>query len=215
MQFRRDPDKPGAPQQERRLSPSQSARSRLRWLRGLIMRPVRMFWRHGTPRLVWVERRRLAPTLNPAHLHAELRTALAHQPNRASALRELVLVDEQLGQGDWAAVATLSSRALAKASMQAERLAESVPSWALEELIHRLNQLQARAAERESSADARTVPMPLESQVSTWGDPTLEVSELSEDDYAIAEQAWVDSLSDATPSEQPEEPFERQPKLKA
>jgi len=208
MQFRRD--KPDAPQQERRLSPSQSARARLRWLRSLIMRPWRMYWRRGKLRLVWVERRSQAPTRDAAHLHAELRAALAQPSHRTEALRELALVDEQLGLGDWVTVATLSSRVLAKASLQADRLAESVPSWALEELIHRLNQLQARAAERENAADARTVPMPLD-QPSTWGDSSLEVSELSEDDYARAEQIWVDSLGGETASDLPDR-FEREPK---
>lgn len=180
------------------------------------MRPLRMHWRLGKLQLVWDERRSTAPARDAAHLHAELRTALAQPSHRSTAaLRELALVDEQLGQGDWVAVATLPSRVLAKASMQADRLAESVPSWALAELVHRLSQLQARAIERESSAETRTVPMPLDCQISTWGDETLEVSELSPDDYAIAEQAWVDSLSGEAQPQPFDDSLELESKLRA
>ena len=190
---------PGAPRSgppnDRRQPPAHSARGRLRWLRGLMLRPFRLRWRGGGPRLVWVERRQAsAPEVDLARLRTDLQAELLTHENATLVLRELVQVDAALARAGWAGLAALPARVLDQAHMQADMLAESTGSVPLTRLARRLHALQMAADSREatvaSPSPARYTPRPaLPGEL----DETVEVSELGEDDYVQAEQAWASS----------------------
>lgn len=186
--------RPAAPK-DRRLHPSHpSARAKLRWLRSLMMRPFRLHWHGGAPQLAWVERRLHAPQETQlARLRAALRAAIPEHKDAALALREILLVDDQLEQLGWAGAAALPIRVIARAAVQADMLAEMMECEPLAELAERLRTLRAHIGPGVNAAGALP-PMqapPRMLKLSEPDDAWVEVSEIGEDAYAEAELVWA------------------------
>ena len=189
---RQDGQRP-APFKERRRQPEQSSNSRLRWLRSLMRRPFRLSW-EGGPHWVWVERRRPdTSALELKQLHADLRTEMLTVDDAALVLRELVQVDERLGQAGWAGLAKLPAATLLRARLQAEMLAESSGSAPLAHLAQRLRVLQASPAASGEEPSAFPPAQVVRGGAVRPDEVSIEVSELDEDDYVQAEQAWASS----------------------
>lgn len=182
---------PGGPQplpfKERRLPPGRSALARLRWLRGLVLRPFQLRWQRG-PRLVWAERRRASADAELTRLRADLHAEMLTLPDSALVLHELLHVDEVLRRAGWTGLATLPVATRLHARVQVEILAESSGSAPLAGLARRLKGLE-RVGPLE---DAATAP-PESTPVDAVPDAAPEVLELSEDAYAEAEQLWASS----------------------
>jgi len=186
----RDPQR-SKPPKDRRLPPDRSAGGPLRWLRSLISRPFRLGWRGGGLRLLWVERRHgPAPDAELVRLRLDLQAELLAHENAALLLRELMQVNDALTRAGWAGLAALPAPVISRARVQADRLAESTRSAPLAGLARRLRALQV-AAESAGSPNAKPAPGPL--QPAALPADSVEVSELGEDAYAEAEQAWVSS----------------------
>lgn len=179
------------PVKDRRLPPGHSARARLRWLRGLVLRPFRLRWQRG-PRLVWVERRSgVDPELT--RLRADLHAEMLSVEDAPRMLRELVRVDELLGEAGWAGLAGLPATTRARARLQAQMLAESSGSAPLAGLARRLQALESadlRAADATAPA-AKLIDGSREEALQQQAAP--EVSELGEEAYAQAELLWANS----------------------
>lgn len=183
--------RPAAPK-DRRLHPDHpSARAKLRWLRSLMMRPFRVHWRGGAPQLAWVERRLHTPQETQlARLRAALRTAVPAHKDAALALREILLVDDQLEQLGWAGVAALPVRVIARAAVQADMLADLMKCAPLTELAERLRTLQIHVGPSVSPVAAQR-PAPQVHKISDPADAWVEVSEIGDDAYAEAELVWA------------------------
>lgn len=180
------------PPKDRRLPPDRSTAAPLRWLRALMSRPFRLGWRSGGLRLLWVERRRgPAPDAELLRLRLDLQAELLAHDNAALLLRELMLVNDALTRAGWAGLAALPARVISRARVQADRLAESTRSAPLAGLAARLRALQA-STESGQAAAAASPPTPQPQRPALAGE-SVEVSELGEDAYAQAEQAWVSS----------------------
>lgn len=167
---------------ERRLPPDHSARARLRWLRGLVLRPFSLRWQRG-PRLVWVERRR-ADDAELTRARADLHAAMLGVDEAAQQLQELLRVDECLAEAGWRGIDDLPATTLERARLQAQLLAEECGSAALAGLAQRLQTSKPDAA---ATAPRDHAPPPGAEASS------VEVSELGEDDYAQAERVWASS----------------------
>jgi len=183
--------RPAAPK-DRRMHPDHpSATAKLRWLRGLVMRPFRVHWRGGSPHQVWVERRlHTSQETQLARLRAALRSAVPAHKDAALALREILLVDDQLEQLGWAGVATLPVRVIARAAVQADMLADLMKSPPLTELAERLRTLKIHIVPDASPAAAQR-PAPQVLKLSERDDAWVEVSEIGEDAYVEAELVWA------------------------
>lgn len=199
-----------AASKERRLHPDHpSARAKLRWLRSLMMRPFRVHWRGGAPQLAWVERRLSRPATTTtttqesqlARLRAALRAAVPAHKDAALALRELLLIDDQLEHLGWAGAAALPVRVIARAAVQADMLADLMKCELLAELAERLRTLKIHAGPGVA-AMAPQRPPPQVHKISE-GDAWVEVSEIGEDAYAEAELVWALSSQPAEIELQP------------
>jgi len=190
MQTRRD-GQVAASIKDRRLPPERSTRARLRWLRGLVLRPFQLRWQRG-PRLVWVERRSgVDPELT--RLRADLHAEMLSVEDAPQVLRELVRVDELLGEAGWVGLASLPATTRARARLQAEMLAEGSGSAPLAGLVRRLQAVET-AALLAADATAPAAKLMAVSHEDELAQPTApEVSELGEEAYAQAEQLWASS----------------------
>ena len=182
------------PPKDRRRPPDRATGGPLRWLGGL-MRPFRLGWRGGGLRLLWVERRQgPAPDAELVRLRLDLQAELLAHENAALLLRELMLVNDALARTGWAGLTALPARVISRARVQADRLAESTRSAPLAGLAGRLRALQVAQAAAESGGSAAASSQPTSQPLRpALPGELVEVSELGEDAYVQAEQAWVSS----------------------
>lgn len=191
----------------RRSKPSKERRAprgtpgSVRWLGGLLGRPVGFQRRNGQLHVALIERRRSPETIEAdevAALSAELRTRLlAHDHEQAAAvMRHLVLVHDVLSHRGWAGVASMASGLLRKAVMQAQLLAQSLASQEssapLVELIDRLRLLQVAAGLREERQAKPGVPAQTNAP-----DSEVEISETTPEEFEAMQRSWVDTVSPA------------------
>lgn len=187
----------------RRTKPSQERRAlrgtpgSVRWLQGLLGRPVGFQRRNGQLHVALIERRRSPETIEAdevAALSAELRTRLlAHDHEQAAAvMRHLVLVHDVLSHRGWTGVASMGSGLLRKAVMQAQLLASQESSAQLVELIDRLRLLQVAAGLREERQAKPGVPAQTNAP-----DSEVEISETTPEDFEAMQRSWVDTVSPA------------------
>ncbi len=167
----------------------------LRWLRGLLGRPVALEQRDGKLHLTLVERRR-----PPAQIAAEARAALCeelrlrlaeHGERHVAVLRPLVAVHDALAGEGWGRVGRLPQALLAKAHMQLLMLLGREPSDALAAMAERLRLVQAAAVAREDR----------ERRDGVRDDDWLVVVEDAEPtEYDELERAWVVTESPPDPA---------------
>jgi len=142
----------GKPRVERRTP--RGAPGSVRWLKGLLGRPVALERRGGKLHLTLVERRRPPEVIRAqerAALCEEIRLRLLeHGERHVAVLRPLVAVHEALARSEgWQAVGRLPSTLLAKAQVQLLMLIGREPSDALSGMAEHLRLLQAAAEARE------------------------------------------------------------------
>jgi hypothetical protein len=172
------------PRKERRKPPG--APGSMRWLGGMLARPLAIETGAGGPRVVLVERRKnrepsdRVPTVQ---ICEQLRSRLVgHQLDNATrVMRHLVLVHDQLATKGWAAVAMLPGKVLERAVVQCQMLATDEASPALAQLADRLRVMKVEAELRE------------ERQRNAQADRDVEVIELSEEEFQRSAQRWQDS----------------------
>ncbi len=173
---------------ERRAEPGRIGS--LRWLKGLLARPLTLERRDRHWHLTLVERRRARPSDPLASLYAlraELRTRLlAHRDNHGTrSIRHLVYLHRELGREGWRAVDALPGKAIAKALAQAEMLVGDEPFAELTMLIERLRLAQVAASTR--SGPHTDVP-DIDSV------DALEVSEATHEEFEEMERSWIGTL---------------------
>lgn len=182
----------------------------LRWVKGLLGRPVRLERRDGGVHLALVERRR-SPEIIEAEererLCARLRRRLReHAEVHPVPLRLLVGLHNTLLRGGWPAVEQLSSATLAKLRVQFALLMEGVPPNTLSGMAQRLQLLQAAAEAREDRAarlGRADVPRELDDTLD-FKSATLVIEEGNDSEYALLARAWEDTeaveIAGANPS---------------
>lgn len=191
----------------------------VRWMKGLLGRPLAVERRGLQLHLTLVERRR-PPEVIEAEALQQLRTELrarllGHQMNHAAVvMRHLGVVHDVLGREGWAGVGELNSQVLGRALVQAQMLATEEASPQLAHLIERLQLLKVAATVREDRdgtrpADAANPMEPDTTRLSSLPPApavdleTLEVSEGSAEDFQDMERGWVDTVRQADPAAEP------------
>ena len=172
----------------------------VRWLKGLLGRPVGLERRDGQLHITLVDRRRPPEVVEADavnRLCAELRARLlAHGNDHAAVvMRHLVAVHDTLSKRGWSGVEALTSTLLGKALDQAQMLATHEPSRGMADLIERLRVLRAAAQVREERS-----PRPASGQSAV----DLEVSETTHEEFENTERSWEQTSSPASLS--PENP---------
>jgi len=180
------------PERERR-APRGRAGS-VRWLKGLLGRPVGLERRDGQLHVTLVDRRRPPEVVEADavnRLCAELsERLLAHGNDHAAVvMRHLVAVQDTLSKRGWSGVQALTSTLLGKAIEQAQMLATHEPSRGMVELIERLRVLRAAAEVREERN-----PRPASDQ----GGVDVEVSETTHEEFENTERSWEQSSMPAS-----------------
>jgi hypothetical protein len=164
----------------------------LRWLKGLLGRPVALEQRNGKLHLTLVERRRPPAVIQAqecAALCEELRLRLLeHSERHVAVLRPLVTVHDALERGGWDRVGRLPSSLLAKAHMQLLMLVSREHSSALGEMAEHLRLLQAAVEAREDRNRRDGV---------SDDDVMVVVEDASEAEYETLQRAWVVTESPA------------------
>jgi len=176
------------PRVERRAPRGQAGS--LRWLRGLLGRPVALEKRDGHLHLTLVERRR-SPEVIRAQQRAELREELRlrmleHGERHVAVLRPLVAVHDALGRDGWDGVGRLPAALLAKAHVQLLMLIGREPSKALSDMADHVRLLQAAAEARDDRNRRDGV---------RDDDALIVVEDSPADDYETLQRAWVTTES--------------------
>lgn len=171
----------------------------LRWLKGLLGRPVALEQRDGQLHLTLVERRR-SPEMIRAQQRAELREELRlrlleHGERHVAVLRPLVAVHDALGRDGWDDVGRLPSALLAKAHVQLLMLIGREPSGALSGMAEHLRLLQA-AAEAREERNRRDGVQDDDALVVV---EDMSAEEVPAEDYETLQRAWVVTESPAEP----------------
>lgn len=183
------------PVKERRKPPG--APGSMRWLGGILGRPLALESGAAGPRVVLVERR-MAQEPNDrvptAQMCEELRARLlGHElDNATQVMRHLVLVHDQLTTKGWAAVEALPSRVLGLAVIQAQMLTTHEPSLALAQLTDRLRVVKVGVELRE------------ERLRNAAADGQVEVSEVTHEEFARSALDWQASQPPPPDTEPPE-----------
>lgn len=185
---------------ERRKQPG--APGSIRWLSGILGRPLTLENGAAGPRVVLVERRKArepndrVPT---AQMCEELRARLlGHELESATrVMRHLVLVHDQLTSKGWAGVSALPSRVIGLAVVQAQMLTTHESSLALTQLADRLRVVKVEVELRE------------ERLRNSEADRQVEVSEITHEEFNRSAMDWQASElqpdSEQPPDNQPPE----------
>lgn len=193
---------------ERRL-PAEGAplRRAMRWLAGLLRRPLGFMRSEGHLRFGFVERRRAPPdALEASALRADLRSRmLAYPPDHAATmLSHLLQVHDEFSRAGWSAVKALPPSVLGKALFQAQMLMRDASSPPLKLLVERLRALQPSSAKpgKPAAAEVAAEPAP-EARREDRPVPgnALEISEASHEDFEATERSWFGTLPPPAPEE--------------
>lgn len=183
------------PIKERRKQPGEPGS--MRWLGGILGRPLSVENGAGGPRIVLVERRKASEPndrVPTARMCEELRSRLVgHELEEATrVMRHLVLVHDQLTSKGWVAVHALPSAVLGKAIVQAQMLTAHEPSLALAQFTDRLRVVKVDAELREERLRAAAA------------DRDVEISEVTHEEFARSAMDW--QASQLPPDSPPREP---------
>ena len=200
------------PLEDRRLP--RGAPGSMRWLKGLLGRPLELQRRGGQLHVTLADRRRSPERVRADELEQvreELRARLLSQDleHAARVMRHLVFVHDALGNQGWAGLETLPSPLLGKALVQAQMLVSQWASDRLTLLIGRLRVAEVTAELREQRQpreheeppdphDPHDPPDPRDPQVAAPGIATaaaMEVSETTHAEYEAMQRRWVATLS--------------------
>ena len=126
----------------------------VRWLKGLLGRPLELQRREGQLHVTLAERRRSSEQVRADELDCvreELRARLLSHDleHAASVMRHLVFVHDALARQGWPGLGALPSRLLGKALLQTQMLVSQSASSRLALLIDRLRVAQVAAELRE------------------------------------------------------------------
>ena len=174
----------------------------VRWLKGLLGRPLELRRRDGQLHVTLVDRRR-----SPERVHAdelalvreELRARLLSQePDHvASVMRHLVFVHDALAREGWPGLEALPSRLLGKALVQTQMLVSQSASYRLALLIDRLRVAKVTAEVREQHGKQGP-------HTATPGTPAaVEISEATQADFEATQRSRVATVADETTSQEP------------
>ena len=203
------------PLEDRRLP--RGAPGSMRWLKGLLGRPLELQRRGGQLHVTLADRRRSPERVRADELEQvreELRARLLSQDleHAARVMRHLVFVHDALGNQGWAGLETLPSPLLGKALVQAQMLVSQSASDRLTLLIGRLRVAKVTAELREQRQprehgdppdprDPRDPPDPPDPhglQVAAPGIASaaaVEVSETTHAEFEAMQRRWVATLS--------------------
>lgn len=183
------------PRRERRAPAG--APGSLRWLQGLLGRPVALERRGGQWHVVLVERRRRPDAgLAVEALRDELRVRLLTRAGDDGALSmpALAQVHHALGHGGWRAVESMAADRLAIAQTEAETLLREAPSSALGQVVDRLRVLRVGAQLREQRRRVGAA--------NGGRADALLVRDSTPEEFEAAERQWRDTV----PPPQPPKP---------
>ena len=188
---------PSPPKPRRKTEPQERRATRgapgsLRWLRGLLSRPLVLERRGLQWHVVLAERRQTgsagrAPTLD--EVHEELRSRLMAQDvdHAARVMRHLVFVHDELHRKGWRGVEALPAQVLGKALVQAQMLASDEASPVLAHIAERLHLMHVGAQLREER----------KAQLLADGPARVEVSEATQEEFEETERSWLGTMSPA------------------
>lgn len=181
--------KPGRDRRAPRGSPGS-----VRWLKGLLGRPLGLERRGAQLHITLVDRRRPPEVVEADavnRLCAELRARLLAHGNEHAAvvMRHLVAVHDTLSKRGWSGVEALTSTLLGKALDQAQMLATHEPSRGMAELIERLRVLRPAAEAREDRAAKSN-------QADAAGE--VLVTETTHEEFENTERSWEQTSSPAS-----------------
>lgn len=191
---------PPSPKPSRERRASDAKPGTLRWLRGLLSRPLKLERRGLQWHLVLGDRRRQAgvgraPTL--AEVNEELHARLLAQDveHAARVMRHLVFVHDELCRKGWRGVETLPAKVLGKALTQVQMLAQDAPSPVMAHIAERLEKIHIAAQIREERR----------AHAHAEANGRVEVSEASAEEFAETERSWLGTMSPAAvPPREPE-----------
>ena len=190
------------PLKDRRLP--RGAPGSVRWLKGLLGRPLELQRRDGQLHVTLADRRRSPERVRAdelALLREELRARLLSQEpeHAASVMRHLVFVHDALGREGWPGLEALPSRLLGKALVQTQMLVSQSASKRLALLIDRLRVAKVTAELREQR-EQHGKPAPLPAAPGTR--EAVEISEATHADFEAMERNWVATVAaETTPQE--------------
>lgn len=172
------------------------ARSALRRLKSLLVRPIGLQRSGALLKLGFVERRRQdkAPrAANLAEMVDELRARLLSHAldNTALVMRHLAFVHDELARNGWPAVEGLPVPVLSKAVVQARMLLSEEPSPILNALVDQLQVLRV-------AAEVRADRLERLKELAAAG--RLEVSETTHEEFVESERTWVATVPPPMPS---------------
>jgi hypothetical protein len=188
---------PSPPKPRRKPEPAERRAPRgapgsLRWLRGLLSRPLALERRGLQWHVVLGDRRQAGsvgrpPTLN--EVNEELRTRLMAQDvdRAARVMRHLVFVHDELRRKGWRGVEALPALVLGKALVQAQMLASDEASPVLAHAVERLHLMHVGAQLREER----------KALLQADGTARVEVSEATQEEFDEIERSWLGTLSPA------------------
>lgn len=181
------------PLKDRRLP--RGAPGSVRWLKGLLGRPLELQRKDGQLHLTLADRRRPPEQVRAdelALLREELRARLLSQEpeHAASVMRHLVFVHDALGRQGWPGLEALPARLLGKALVQTQMLVSQSASHRLALLIDRLRVAKVTAELREQRLAASSAAA------------AVEVSETTHAEFEATERNWV---ATAAPEPTPQE----------
>jgi hypothetical protein len=169
------------PLKDRRKQPGSPGS--MRWLGGILGRPLALESGAAGPRIVLVERRKAGEPndrVPTTQMCEELRSRLlGHElENATRVMRHLALVHDQLAHKGWSGVSTLPSRVLGLAVVQAQMLMTHEPSLALTQLTDRLRVVKVEVELRE------------ERLRHAEADRSVEVSEVTHEEFTRSALDW-------------------------
>jgi len=167
----------------------------MRWLGGVLGRPLGVGQGEVGPRIVLIERRKApdapAERLLP-QVCAALRSRLEGHDSRDATrvMRHLALVHDELGRRGWGGIEAMPSRVLGMALVQAQMLTSDEPSTALSQLIDRLRIVKVAVEVREERLRSAAA-----------ADCQVEVSEVTHEEFTRSERSWLgEAPADPPPS---------------
>jgi hypothetical protein len=195
------PARPPAQADSKERRAPRGAPGSLRWLRGLLSRPLVLERRGLQWHLVLGDRRQAASVGRPPKLdevNEELRSRLMAQEvdHAARVMRHLVFVHDELCRKGWRGVEQLPAAVLGKALVQAQMLASDEASPLLLHIIDRLHLVHVAAQLREER----------KAHLLAEGRARVEVSEATQEEFDETERSWLGTMSPAViaPRAEPE-----------
>jgi len=186
---------PSPPKPRRKPEPKERRAPRgapgsLRWLRGLLSRPLVLERRGLQWHVVLADRRQTGSVGRPPthdEVNEELRARLMAQDvdRAARVMRHLVFVHDELRRKGWRGVEALPAQVLGKALVQAQMLASDEASPVLAHFVERLHLMHVGAQLRDER----------KARLQSEGPAHVEVSEATQEEFEETERSWLGTMS--------------------